>query len=72
MVHQNDKGLIASPLSNKWLVGQAVKTPASHAGDGSSILPRVIIDSALTILGRTNDTSCSFNMACIFFYNMDH
>ena len=23
-------------------VGQAVKTPASHAGDGSSILPRVI------------------------------
>ena len=24
-----------------WPVGQAVKTPASHAGIGSSILPRV-------------------------------
>ena len=24
-----------------WLVGQAVKTPASHAGDGGSIPPRV-------------------------------
>ncbi len=24
-----------------WPVGQAVKTPASHAGNGSSILPRV-------------------------------
>ena len=26
---------------NKWLVGQAVKTPASHAGNGGSIPPRV-------------------------------
>ena len=25
----------------KWLVGQAVKTPASHAGNGGSIPPRV-------------------------------
>ena len=25
-----------------WLVGQAVKTPASHAGNGGSIPPRVI------------------------------
>ena len=25
----------------EWPVGQAVKTPASHAGNGSSILPRV-------------------------------
>ena len=24
-----------------WLVGQAVKTPASHAGNGGSIPPRV-------------------------------
>jgi hypothetical protein len=24
-----------------WPVGQAVKTPASHADNGSSILPRV-------------------------------
>ena len=41
MVHQNDKGLIASPLSNKRLVGQAVKTPASHAGNAGSIPARV-------------------------------
>ena len=27
----------------KWLVGQAVKTPASHAGNGGSIPPRVTI-----------------------------
>ena len=27
----------------QWPVGQAVKTPASHAGNGSSILPRVTI-----------------------------
>ena len=27
--------------SREWPVGQAVKTPASHAGNGSSILPRV-------------------------------
>ena len=26
---------------HQWPVGQAVKTPASHAGNGSSILPRV-------------------------------
>ena len=26
-----------------WLVGQAVKTPASHAGNGGSIPPRVTI-----------------------------
>ena len=43
MVHQNDKGLIASPLSNKRLVGQAVKTPASHAGNAGSIPARVTI-----------------------------
>ena len=29
-------------MVHKRPVGQAVKTPASHAGDGSSILPRVI------------------------------
>ena len=27
-----------------WPVGQAVKTPASHADNGSSILPRVTIN----------------------------
>ena len=47
-------------------VGQAVKTPASHAGDGSSILPRVITDSALTILGRSTDTSCTQIWLVIF------
>ena len=46
-------------------VGQAVKTPASHAGDGSSILPRVIKDSALTILGRYY-TSCTQIWLVIF------
>ena len=43
MVHQNIQGLwmTDSPCINKWLVGQAVKTPASHAGNGGSIPPRV-------------------------------
>ena len=41
MVHH--KGLRAGTLSSHtlWLVGQAVKTPASHAGNGGSIPPRV-------------------------------
>ena len=29
----------------KWPVGQAVKTPPSHGGIGSSILPRVTMSS---------------------------
>ena len=29
--------------SHIWLVGQAVKTPASHAGNGGSIPPRVTL-----------------------------
>ena len=30
-------------MGKKWLVGQAVKTPASHADNGGSIPPRVTI-----------------------------
>ena len=35
----NEQGKTVS--LEKWLVGQAVKTPASHAGNGGSIPPRV-------------------------------
>ena len=38
-VNGSAKGLIID--LEKWLVGQAVKTPASHAGNGGSIPPRV-------------------------------
>ena len=39
-----DTGAKVRPIAlvfYKWLVGQAVKTPASHAGNGGSIPPRV-------------------------------
>ena len=35
------------PPSSVWLVGQAVKTPASHAGNGGSIPPRVTLKSTV-------------------------
>ena len=35
-----------------WPVGQAVKTPASHAGIGSSILPRVTIFLLVGVYGK--------------------
>ena len=38
----NEQGKTVS--LEKWLVGQAVKTPASHAGNGGSIPPRVTIE----------------------------
>ena len=46
MVHQKRyfKGLKEKrplPKTHKWLVGQAVKTPASHAGNAGSIPARV-------------------------------
>ena len=44
MVHQKVQGLSGRPLALVFitrLVGQAVKTPASHAGNGGSIPPRV-------------------------------
>ena len=46
MVHHNKVNGSAKDLIidlEKWLVGQAVKTPASHAGNGGSIPPRVTI-----------------------------
>ena len=53
-------------------VGQAVKTPASHAGDGSSILPRVIKRLCLDHIGQILYKLYA-NMACYFFkHNMDH
>ena len=40
--HQSLKyGRASKREKREWPVGQAVKTPASHAGNGSSILPRV-------------------------------
>ncbi len=38
-----------------WLVGQAVKTPASHAGNGGSIPPRVTIFPFITA-GKARQT----------------
>ena len=35
--------MVCLPKSQLWLVGQAVKTPASHAGNGGSIPPRVTL-----------------------------
>ena len=32
-----------------WPVGQAVKTPPSHGGDGSSILPRVTNEKQIAV-----------------------
>ena len=32
-------------MVHQWPVGQAVKTPASHAGNGGSIPPRVTISA---------------------------
>ena len=46
MVHHSKVNGSAKDLIidlEKWLVGQAVKTPASHAGNGGSIPPRVTI-----------------------------
>ena len=40
-----DRRRVEREISDKlWLVGQAVKTPASHAGNGGSIPPRVILN----------------------------
>ena len=39
MVHQSEAN--GEFDLGSWLVGQAVKTPVSHAGDGGSIPPRV-------------------------------
>ena len=47
MVHQRMDGL----WGNIWPVGQAVKTPASHAGNGGSIPPRVTRVSTLPLWG---------------------
>ena len=35
------QGLMLALVSTTWLVGQAVKTPASHAGNAGSIPARV-------------------------------
>ena len=43
MVHQSEAN--GEFDLGSWLVGQAVKTPASHAGDGGSIPPRVTSES---------------------------
>ena len=40
MVHQK-QGAHNNESLEKWLVGQAVKTPASHAGNAGSIPARV-------------------------------
>ena len=42
MVHQK-QGAHNNESLEKWLVGQAVKTPASHAGNAGSIPARVTI-----------------------------
>ena len=48
MVYQTKKGLmVCLPKSRLRLVGQAVKTPASHAGNGGSIPPRVTLKSTV-------------------------
>ena len=50
MVHQTKVNGSAKGLTidlEKWLVGQAVKTPASHAGNGGSIPPRVTKSSLI-------------------------
>ena len=35
-------------VTNRWLVGQAVKTPASHAGNAGSIPARVTMKMVYT------------------------
>ena len=39
--------MVCLPKSRLWLVGQAVKTPASHAGNGGSIPPRVTLKNTV-------------------------
>ena len=50
MVYQTKKGLmVCLPKSRLRLVGQAVKTPASHAGNGGSIPPRVTLKNIVGV-----------------------